>query len=51
MKRILAKLVCFHKWESHNKTEENHSSAMNQGTVIREVLICSVCGRIKIIQY
>lgn len=51
MKRFLAKMICFHKWSSHNKTEEHHSSAMQQGTTVREVLICSVCGAIRIIQY
>lgn len=51
MKRILQKWVCFHKWSSHNKTEEHHSSSLQQGTTVREVLICSVCGAIKIIQY
>lgn len=51
MNRILRKMICFHKWTSHNRTEEHHSSSLQQGTIVREVLICSECGKIKIIQY
>ena len=49
--RISKKMFCFHEWKSHAKTEEHHSSSLQQGTTVREVLICQKCGVIKQIQY
>jgi hypothetical protein len=49
--RIMRKMFCFHRWKSHNNTTEHHSSPTTQGDVIREILVCENCGRIKQIQY
>ena len=53
MKNMFIKLFCLHKWNTHNKVEYTifgmNNELIEKG--IREVLICSQCGKIKTIQY
>lgn len=50
--KIIEKLFCNHKWESHSKNSWNNGEFSN-GRIERfsEVLICKECGKIKQIVY
>ena len=51
-KKIAAKLFCLHQWTSHAKNDKAKSFNNGAGMdVVREILICSVCGKIKTIEY
>jgi len=65
-KKIIDKLFCSHKWNSHGKEiyESSHEEMVYetrywgnpefqtiQSREIREILICEKCGRVKKIQY
>ena len=51
-RKIGAKLFCLHQWTSHainTNINTTGNGVMTQTT--REILICSVCGKIKTIEY
>ena len=51
-KKIGSKLFCLHVWTSHAiNTNINTSSNGRTTETTREILICSVCGKIKVIEY
>ena len=56
MKKLFEKIFCLHKWKSHVKDSCLQETVYPFGSVhkksfVREVLICEVCGKIKIIEY
>jgi hypothetical protein len=53
---MFKKLFCCHKWNVHNTIEFKRKIEYTNGTNkniqrIKEVLICTECGKIKIIEY
>ena len=55
--KILEKLICKHKWDSHDKQKREFYYEFEPGVktarrvYTREVLICDKCGKIKQIEY
>lgn len=61
--RLFEKWFCKHKWKSHSKEQKSNRTYVrniigdgyNPTDMVRhytkEVLICEVCGKIKIIEY
>ncbi len=52
MKNLFEKWFCKHKWKSHSKDRiQDGYFEWEKSSYDREVLICTNCGKIKIIEY
>jgi hypothetical protein len=53
---MFKKLFCNHQWKTHASREVKQEKELTNGAkqsreITREILICTVCGKIKIIEY
>jgi Fe2+ or Zn2+ uptake regulation protein len=48
--QILAKWGCMHQWKIHDEVNIFHSDKENRPYKVRQILMCTKCGKIKKIE-